>query len=307
MIERRSRTNYWIKANVPSRKQYEEYYHSHINPKTVDLERKTFKFTRRVPGKSYGMKKQRWEDGPSKWTDSKRVRPAMRDVQKSLRPKDTVKKATLSSKPRLPRNQGDQKKKKQYIVANWGGLPLGNGLALGLAGTPTASYGAGLGTGLGTGYNTDLSTGLTGSYGTGLGTMLVEGYGSQGENGVLTNRQTFGTNYGVSSNRQSSPALEDLAGLNSLTSQAGLNYLSNLDSLGGTTDLNSLNSISQYRNSDLDILGNNANAGLNGLSSLTSGTAHYVGNNELGNTLHSLQGKLAGGGNRQGIGCKYIS
>lgn len=140
LIERRSRTNPWIKANVPSRKQYEEYYHSHINPKTVDLERKTFKFTRRVPGKSYGMKKQRWEDGPSKWTDSKRVRPAMRDVQKSLRPKDTVKKATLSSKPRLPRNQGDQKKKKQYIVANWGGLPLGNGLALGLAGTPTASY-----------------------------------------------------------------------------------------------------------------------------------------------------------------------
>lgn len=277
--------------------QYGVYYHSQINLKPKDLPKKTLHFAGTAPVKSYGtQQKRKKKDGRvQKWN------AAAIDMQKSLRPKETVKKATLSSKPSLTRNQVDQKKKKkQYIVANWGGLALGNGLALGIGGTPTESYGASLGTAYG--------TNLAGNYGTGLGTMLVAGYGSEGDNGVLTNRQTFGTNYAANSNSQSSTALGDLAGLNSLNSQAGLNYLSNLDSLGGTTDLNSLNSISQYRNNDLDILSSNANNGLDGFGSLTSGTAQnqrYAGHNALGSSLNSLQGKLtAAGGNRQGIGCK---
>ena len=246
--------------------------------------------------------------GPSKWIRGKKSPQAT----SSLRPKDTVKKTTLSSNKRWTRNQAEHKKKKQFIVANWGGLGLGNGLAYGLAGTPTTSYGADLGTGLRTAYGTGLTTG----YGTGLGTILATGYGSQEANGVLDNRQTFGTNYDTTAtgNSQSATALSDLS--TGALNQDGLSYLTALDDAvgrGGTANLNSLNSVSQYQNSDLDILGNSANAaslgtnaGSDGLDVLTGGTAQnqqYAGTN-LGN---SLEGKLAvAGGSRQGIGgCKF--
>lgn len=225
---------------------------------------------------------------------------------RSFRLRPTIKKTTLSPESRWARNQVDRKKKKkQFIVANWGGLGLGNGYALGLTGTPTATYSAGLGTGYGTG----LTTGLASNYGAGIGTMLATGTNSLGSEGVLDTRQNFGTNYGTS-NSQSSLGLSDLsaAGLSSLTSQTGVNYLSNLAGGGETSDLNSLNSINQYQNSDLDILDNNrnSNTGLAGLNSFdgTAQSQQYAGNNNLQN---SLEGKLTvGGGGRQGIGgCKF--
>ena len=101
---------------------------------------------------------------------------------RSFRLRPTIKKTTLSPESRWARNQVDRKKKKkQFIVANWGGLGLGNGYALGLTGTPTATYSAGLGTGYGTG----LTTGLASNYGAGIGTMLATGTNSLGSEGVL--------------------------------------------------------------------------------------------------------------------------
>lgn len=317
------RTNIWTRHNVPPRAQYRNYhsnYNSVIARKIDPLTEKPLDKAKSVAVKSYWTQQPKTKtEGPSKWINGKKRPQVVRDVQRSLKPKASFKKTILSDNPRWARNQGDHKKrKKQFIVANWGGLGLGNGLVLG---TPTVSYGANPGTGLGTGYGAGLSTGLTTGYGTGIGTMLAAGYGSD-RNGVLDTRHTFGTNYDSSptSNTQSSAALSDLsaAELNSLTSQAGLNYLSNLDAAGrggGTTDLNSLtSSISRYQNNDLDVLGNDANtasiganAGFDGLNSLTGGTAQnqqYAGNSNLEN---SLEGKLsAAGGSRQGIGgCKF--
>lgn len=247
-----------------------------------------------------------------------------KDAQLSLRPRAKVKKATLSSNPRWTRSRGEHKKKKQFIVANWGGLGLGNGLGLGLTGVAADGYGAGLAAGLGTGYGagaygTGLSTGLSTDYGAGVGTMLATGYGTAGantlgSNAVLDARHNFGTNYGdTTSNSQGQTALSDLsaAGLSSLSpgqtggnSYAGLNsYVSNLAGGG-----NSLNSISSYQNNGLDVLGGNAantaSTGLTGLDSLTGGLSQsqqYGDGND--NLVNSLEEKLnMGGGGRQGIG-----
>ena len=331
------RPNSWTHHNAPQKTQYvtyrDNYNSKRISRKVDPLMDKALNSAKDIVVKSYWTQQPRPKAAEifplsTKMTNRKKAPQVISDEQRSLRPKATVKKRTVSSKSRWTRNQGDhKKKKKQFIVANWAGLGLGNGLAYGLTGTPAATYSAGLGTGYGTG----LSTGLT----TGLGTVLSAGYGTDGTNvlgsdGVLDTRQTFGTNYGggTTSNSQSATGLSDIsaAGLNSLTSEAGLNYLSNLaggagggaggggGGGGGTSDLNSLTSISQYQNNDLDILGNNANtasmaanqlsanADMAGLESLTGGTAQsqqYAGNN-LGN---ALEGKLAvGGGSRQGIG-----
>ena len=323
LTPKRPRPNSWIHQSVRPKTQYEAYresYYSKSIPKKADPRTdRTSINIKNAFAKSY------WTQPSTPGTltlSTKRIKDKIapqvkKDVLRSLRPKSTVKK-TLSSKPRWTRNQVDhKKKKKQFIVANWGGLGLGNGLALGLTGTPTATYDAGLGAGYGTGLSTGLNTGLTANYGTnygaGLGTMLATGTNVLGSDGVLNTRQNFGTNY-ETSNSQSSAGLSDIsaAGLNSLTSPAGLNYLSNLagGGGGGVSDLNSMNSISQYQNNDLDILGNNANTnnGLGGLDSLTGGTTQsqqqYAGNNNLQN---SLEGKLSvGGGGRQGIGgCKF--
>ena len=315
LVPRLPRTNVWTPHYVPQRTQYGAY-HSNYNSKVIAT--KIGPHTQKSLDNAKSVKSY-WTH-PSKRINGKKVPQVVRDVQRSLKPKASVKKATLSDNPRWARHEGDhKKKKKQFIVANWGSLGLGNGLVLG---TPTASYGANLGAGLGTGYGTGLSTGLTTGYNTGLDTMLAAGYGSD-RNGVLDARHTFGANYDSSptSNTQNSVSLSDLsaAEMNSLTTQAGLNYLSNLDAAGrpggGTTDLNSLaSSISRYQNNDLDILGSNANAasmganaGFDGLDSLAGGTTQnqqYTGNSNLEN---SLEGKLtAAGGSRQGIGgCKF--
>lgn len=299
----------WNNRYVRPKTEYEIYhdkYKANINSREFGTPTERIlgnSIAESIARKSYWKHQPRSNIGPSKWLSGKKLPQAT----SSLRSKDTVKKTTLSSNKRWTRNQAEHKKKKQFIVANWGGLGLGNGLAYGLAGTPAASYG------------TDLGTGITTGYGTGLGTILATAYGPQEANGVLDNRQTFGTNYETTAtgNSQRETALSDLStgALNPLSSQDGLSYLSALDSVGGrgTANLNSLDSISQYQNSDLDILGNSANAaslgtsaGSDGLDVLTGGTGQnqqYTGNN-LGN---SLAGKLAvGGGSRQGIGgCKF--
>lgn len=325
LTTRRPRTIPWIRHIYPQQTHFVAY-RDNYSPKSIlgkvdPHTKKTLNNAKHLASKSYWTQQRKTVD--KKERTNGQIKPqVIRDVRWSPRPKTTVKKATLSSNPRWTRNQGDhKKKKKQFIVANWGGLGLGNGLTLGLS-TPAATYGAGLGAGYGTSASTGFSAGLTSDYAGGLGTMLTPVYGSQETNGVLDTRQTFGTNYGATTgNSQSSPEMSDLsaAGLNSLTSQAGLNYLSSLAGGGGGTDLNSLKSISQYQNSDFDVLGNNANTasmranqlssntGLEGLDSLTGGTAQSQQYAENGNLGNSLEGNPnVGGGSRQGIGgCKF--
>lgn len=257
-------------------------------------------------------------------------------VQRPLKDRSTVKKATLSANPRWTRSRGERKKKKQFIVANYGGLGLGNGLGLGLTGTTADSYSAGLTAGLGTAaygtgaygagaYGTGFNTGLSNDYGAGLGTVLATGYGTGGtnvlgSNAVLSARHNFGTNYGAAStsNDQSQTALSDLsaAGLNSLTStQAGgvNSYVSNLGAAGGAgiSDLSSLNSLSSYQNNGLDMLGNTGNTATTGLSDYNSVTGGLSqSQQQLGegsdNLLNSLEEKLnMGTGGRQGIGGRW--
>ena len=244
--------------------------------------------------------------------------PLSKSEQISLRPKITIKKATLSSNPRWTRSRAEHKKKKQLIVANWGGLDLGNGLGLGLTGTTAGSYGTGLATGLGTSYGAGgtYGTGLSTDYGTGVGTMLATGYGTGGtnvlgSNAVLDARHNFGSSYGdTTGTGQSQSALSDLsaAGLSSLTSAqtagnsyAGLNsYVSNLAG-GGTSNLNSINTVSAYQNNGLDVLGNSPNAGLNSLTGELSQNQQYGDGGD--NLVNSLEEKLnMGGGSRQGVG-----
>ena len=256
--------------------------------------------------------------------------PLSKSEQISLRPKTTIKKATLSSNPRWTRSRAERKKKKQFIVANWGGLGLGNGLGLSLTGTTADSYDTGLTTGLGTSYGTGgtYGTGLSTNYGAGVGTMLATGYGTGGtnvlgSNAVLDARHNFGSSYGdTTGNGQSQSALSDLsaAGLDSLSpaqtganSYTGLNsFVSNLAGGETTSNLNSLNSVSAYHNNGLDVLGNTANTvstGLTGFDSLTGGLSQsqqYGDGSD--NLVNSLEEKLnMGGGSRQGVGGGYIT
>ena len=336
---RTTRNDYWSRYYVPTKIRYDAYQNRY-NPKNIPTRvdprtEKTLIYAKNLAAKSYWSQRPSAKTSPTfplarKRLINKKFSPVNRGVHISLRPKATVKKATLSSNPRWTRSRGEHKKKKQFIVANWGGLGLGlgNGLGLGLTGAPADSYGygAGLTTGLGTGYGagaygTGLNTGLSTGYGAGVGTMLATGYGTAGtnvlgSNAVLDARHSFGTNYGdTTSNSQSQTALSDLsaAGLSSLNSAqtggnsyAGVNsYASNLAG-GGTSNLNSLNSISSYQNNGLDVLGGNtvntASTGLTGLDSLTGGLSQsqqYGDGND--NLVNSLEEKLGGGG-RQGIG-----
>ena len=247
--------------------------------------------------------------------------PSTGGVQDSLRDRSTVKKATLAS-PRWTRSRGEHKKKKQFIVANWGGLGLGNGLGVGLTGTTTDSYDTGLNTRLGTAaYGTGLSASYSNDYGAGLGTLLAPGYGTGGanvlgSNAVLDPRHNFGSNYGgaTTSNGQSQTALSDLSSttLNSLSSpQAGgvNSLLSNLGETGGVSDLSSMNSLSSYQNNGLDMLGNTGNTASTGLDNFNSLSGELSQSQQLGdgseNLLNSLEEKLnMGAGGRQGIGGK---
>lgn len=328
-----SRNNYWSLHYVPTKIRYGAYqnrYNSKSIPSKVVLPaRETMLNAKNLAAKSYWSQRANGKTTATFPLARKRLLgrkgPAhSKSEQISLRPKTTIKKATLSSNPRWARSRGEHKKKKQFIVANWGGLGLGNGLGLGLTGTTTDSYGTGLATGLGTSYGAGgtYGTGLSADYGAGVGTMLATGYGTGGtnvlgSNAVLDARHNFGSSYGdTTGNGQSQSALSDLsaAGLDSLSSAqtggnsyVGLNsYVSNLAG-GGTSNLNSLNSVSAYQNNGLDVLGNTANTastGLTGLDSLTGGLSQsqqYGDGSD--NLVNSLEEKLnMGGGSRQGVG-----
>ena len=240
------------------------------------------------------------------------------------KPQSSVKKATLSINPRSARGQLDSKKKKQFIIANYGGLGLGTGYGLAnglattgtglgiatgglgatgtLAGTGTAlgltSDGLGtttgaLGTGLGTNFATGLGAGLTSSYGTGVGTSLGGGYGTAatdllGTDGVLDTRQSFGANYGgITGNGQGGGSLSDYTGvnLNSLTSQTGSNSLSGLNSL-----LSSLGG----ETSEMNSVGSYQNNGLDVLGN-SANTASLGANQMSSNTGVDGIESLAGG------------
>ena len=336
---RTSRNNYWSRHYVPTKIRYGAYqnrYNSKSIPsKVVPRTKETIINAKNLAAKSYWSQRANGKTAATFPLARKRLigtkGPLLsKGEQISLRPKTTIKKATLSSNPRWTRSRGENKKKKQFIVANWGGLGLGNGLGLGLTGATADNYGAGLATGLGTSYGAGGAYGTGGTYGTGLstdygagvGTMLATGYGTGGtnvlgSNAVLDARHNFGTTYGdTTGNGQSQSALSDLsaAGLSSLSSAqtggnsyAGLNsYVSNLAG-GGTSNLNSLNAVSAYQNNGLDVLGNAANTastGLTGLDSLTGGLSQsqqYGDGND--NLVNSLEEKLnMGGGSRQGAG-----
>lgn len=328
-----TRNNYWSRHYVPTKIRYGAYqnrYNSKSIPsKVVPRTKETIINAKNLAAKSYWSQRASGKTAATFPLARKRLLgtkgiPVSKGEQMSLRPRTTIKKATLSSNPRWTRSRGEHKKKKQFIVANWGGLGLGNGLGLGLTGTTADSYGTGLATGLGTSYGGGgaYGTGLSTDYGAGVGTMLATGYGTDGtnvlgSNAVLDARHNFGTTYGdTTGNGQSQSALSDLsaAGLSSLSSAetggnsyAGLNsYVSNLAG-GGTSNLNSLNSVSAYQNNGLDLLGNTANTastGLTGLDSLTGGLSQsqqYGDGND--NLVNSLEEKLnMGGGSRQGVG-----
>lgn len=322
-----SRNNYWSRHYVPTKIRYGAYQNKYnsksIPSKIVSPAKQTMLNAENLAAKSY------W----SQWANRKTTAlfplarkrligtkgpPLSKSEEISLRPKTTIKKATLSSDPRWTRSRTENKKKKQLIVANWGGLGLGNGLGLSLTGTTADSYGTGLTTGLGTSYGAGGSygTGLSTDYGAGVGTMLTTGYGTGGtnvlgSNAVLDARHNFGSSYGdTTGNGQSQSTLSDLsaAGLSSLSSAqtggnsyAGLNsYVSNLAG-GGTSNLNSLNSVSAYQNNGLDVLGNSAGTGLDSLTGGLSQNQQYGDGSD--NLVNSLEEKLnMGGGSRQGVG-----
>lgn len=336
LTPRISRHDYWSRYYVPTKIRYGAYRNTY-SPKSTLRKVDPFKekptiYAKNVAAKPYwshrlSAKAAKTFPLARKRLLSKKVSPVDKGAQISLRPRTTVKKATLLSNPRWPRSRGEHKKKKQFIVANWGGLGLGDGYGLGLTGTTADSYGTGLTAGLGTGYGaaaygTGLSTGLSTGYGAGVGTMLATGYGTAGtnvlgSNAVLDARHNFGTNYG-DTNSQSQTALSDLsaAGLSSLTSAqtggnsyAGINsYVSNLAGGGNT--------VSSYQNNGLDVLGGNtentAATGLAGLDSLTGGLSQSQQQYGDGsdNLVNSLEEKLnMGGGSRQGVGgefCKHF-
>lgn len=322
-----SRNNYWSRHYVPTKIRYGAYQNKYnsksIPSKIVSPAKETMLNAENLAAKSY------WSQRANRKTTAffplarKRLidtkgPPLSKSEEISLRPKTTIKKTTLSSDPRWTRSRTENKKKKQLIVANWGGLGLGNGLGLSLTGTTADSYGTGLATGLGTSYGAGGSygTGLSTDYGAGVGTMLTTGYGTGGtnvlgSNAVLDARHNFGSSYGdTTGNGQSQSTLSDLsaAGLSSLSSAqtggnsyAGLNsYVSNLAG-GGTSNLNSLNSVNAYQNNGLDVLGNSAGTGLDSLTGGLSQNQQYGDGSD--NLVNSLEEKLnMGGGSRQGVG-----
>lgn len=332
-----TRNNYWSRHYVPTKIRYGAYQNRYnskrIPSKVVPRTKEALINAKSLAAKSYWSQLANRKTAGSFPLAGKRLintkRPVLSKSEHiSLQPKTTIKKATLSSNPRWTRSRGENKRKKQLIVANWGGLGLGNGLGLGLTGTTADSYGTGLATGLGTSYGAGgaYGTGLSTDYGAGVGTMLSTGYGTGatnvlGSNAVLDARHNFGTNYGdTTGNGQSQSTLSDLsaAGLSTLSSAqtdgnsyAGLSsYVSNLAG-GGTPNLNSLNSVSAYQNNGLDVLGNTANTastGLAGLDSLTGGLSQsqqYGDGND--NLVNSLEEKLnMGGGTRQGAAGECI-
>ena len=333
---RLARTSYWSRHYVPTTIRYGAYRDKY-NPKSIPTRvdpriGKTIINAKNLAAKSYWTQRAHAKTAATyplarKRLINKKVSPVNRGVQKSLTPKATVKKGTLSSNPRWTRSH---KNKKQLIVANLGGLGLANGLGLGLTGTTADTYGVGLAAGLGTGYGTNygtagygtagygtggygtggygtggygtggygtagygtglsagLNTGLSTGYGAGLGTMLATGYGTGGTN-VVGSNAVLDARHNFGTNYGAGTTSNGQSQTSlSDLSAAGLNSLSSAQTGGNSALVNSY----------MSNLGGGRTSDLNSLSSYQNNGFDVLGNtaNTASNGLSGLN-SLTGGG-----------